>query len=61
MSETKVQINERKIRKGIRKSTEAQQRQMWKKLTTKTAVEKPTPFDPTITYRVTRSGKRNVW
>jgi len=61
MSETKVQINERKIRNGICKEKESRERKMWEKLTTTPTVDKPNPLDPHITYKVTCSGERNVW
>lgn len=58
-SETKIQLNQRKIRKGIRKSTEAQQKQMWEKLSTASKLE--SVLDPSQTYTVTCTPGKNVW
>ena len=64
MSESKVEINQRKIRKGQRKSTEAQQKQVWDKLSAPPVLPpKPlsSPFASSATVKITRSSEKQVW
>lgn len=57
MSETKIELHQRKIRAGIRKSKEAQKKQMWQKL----ATVPPPPDVPITVYRCKRAKGKSVW
>jgi len=59
MSESKIQLNERKIRNGIRKSVEAQTRQMWDKLSS--IYVKKISFDDIIMYGAKRNTSKRIY
>ena len=59
MSETKIQLNNRKIQNGIRKEKEARERKMWDKLSS-TYVKK-IEFDDIIMYGAKRNTSKRIY